>query len=178
MNLSRGLFRLWLVLSVVWIGGVAVFGLRLYRAAASQTETASGSAYDPSVMGKFPPVRDGIPNTPGTKGLSYPEFIGSKSPAPAQAPSPPPFDPYKVAGIAPPPPAQVRATSPQSGKIDPWAEFGGPPSTAQTETTNRISRENFWRENGALLLALALAPPGLLISLGVALRWVACGFRQ
>ena len=91
MNLSRGLFRFWLVLSVVWTGGVAMFGPRLDRAATLQgravqsTVATGGSAQWPAVMSKE------------ERHL--------------------PFDPYLAAGIAPSPGSFPSAAPGEAGAL-------------------------------------------------------------
>lgn len=89
MNLSRGLFRLWLVLSVVWIGGVAIFGLRLDHAATFQSESTLGQPYDPSVWEKFPRVSDSGSKPKGTKVVAYSDFVTPKPLPVSKAPSSP-----------------------------------------------------------------------------------------
>ena len=169
MNFRRGLFRLWVILSVLWVAGVALVSgpdvyLDFQRAAAIQNAKARRAAAEAATVKRFAKYeatvdKDGLLEISiGGMRVQIEGKIFQLSPEQQQAivdkiPSALPLPPgFKLDTIEASPEKLADKELP-SVAADPWRSL--------LQTT-----------------AVALLPPLALLALGAALGWALSGFRR
>ena len=157
MNIKRGLFRLWIVFTVLWIGG-ACWGYGAIWRSAIKADAVDASAK-------------------AAASVSTPRPALS---APVSSASPPAYDQFAAAGFASVASAPA-ATPTASPAFDPFDAIGaGTQAAAQAPAAMPpplSHSQEFWA-GWQGMASVTFLPPTALMLAALVLRWVAKGFHS